>query len=589
MIVDASTAADAGIASEPTLLHARNGAEALIQLLVAHGVQYLFLNPGTDTAPVQEAIVALGSQGHTVPRIVSCLYENVALAAAHGYFCITRQPQAVLVHVDSGTQNLGGNLHNTQRAHAGVLILAGRTPYTVDGVAPGSRDQGIQWFQDQPDQTGIVRGYVKWHHELGRTDTLNYLIPRAVQVAASEPAGAVYMTVAREVLMAPMDGVTLLPPERTRPAIVGPGDLDGIETIADWLADAECPLIVAGDPGRHAGAVAALQALAETVGIVVTDKSGPLNLPLTHPLFRGEATSALREADVVLILDAAVPWVPKDAQPPDSARIAQIDIDPVKASFPLWGFPVDLPLLGDTSKTLPLLLAAVERRATPERRASWRARRERLEAEHAHQRQSVAAELADHRTRRPISPEWVGAALGDALPPDAIVLYETTGVNSTALRRHVRREQPGTLFHPIGPGLGWALGASVGMRLAAPDRLVVAVVGDGSFVFGSPVAALYAAQDARAPFLTVIMDNSGYNASKQPVQRLFPGGASVQANAYPGVRFEQPPDYAALARSCHAHGERVEDPAEVEPAIRRALAAVARGQSAVLDVVIERI
>jgi acetolactate synthase-1/2/3 large subunit len=157
------------------------------------------------------------------------------------------------------------------------------------------------------------------------------------------------------------------------------------------------------------------------------------------------------------------------------------------------------------------------------------------------------------------------------------------------LRRHVRREQPGTLLHPIGPGLGWALGAAVGVKLAAPDRLVVAVVGDGSFVFGSPVAALYAAQDARAAFLTVILDNSGYNASKQPVQRLFPGGASVQANTYPGVRFEQPPDYAALARSCHAHGERVEDPTELESAVRRALAAVAQGQSAVLDVVIERI
>lgn len=584
----ASATPEDGGAAVARLLPAANGAEALIQLLVAHGVEYLFLNPGTDTAPVQEAIVGLAARGHAVPRIISCLYENVALAAAHGYFCITRRPQAVLVHVDSGTQNLGGNLHNTLRGHGGVLIIAGRTPYTADGLAPGSRDRGIQWFQDVPDQIGIVRSYVKWSHELARTDTLPYLIPRAVQVAASEPAGAVYLTIAREVLMAPLDGVTLLPPSRTRPTITGPGDLDGIETIARWLAEAERPLIVAGTVGRHPAAVASLARLAETVGCAVTDKSGPLNLPLSHPLFRANATAALRAADVVLILDAQVPWVPKDGQPPESARIAQIDIDPLKASIPLWGFPVTLPLLGDTSKALPLLLAAIERRATPERRAAWEARRADLEAEAARQAAAVAARLAEQRTRRPIAPEWAAAVLGDLLPPDAIVVEEAV-TNQGPVREQIRRELPGTLLHPIGPGLGWATGASIGVKLAAPERTVAAVVGDGSFVFGSPVAALYAAQQAGAPFLTVVLNNGGYNASKQPIVGLFPGGASVQADAYPGVRWEHGPDFAALARSCHAYGERVEDPAEMRPAVERALAALARGQAAVLDVVIARI
>src|SRR5438876_3431974 len=115
-----------------------NGAEALIQLLVAQGVEYIFLNPGTDTAPLQEAIVALGEDGERVPQIIPCLYENVALAGAHGYFAITRRPQVVVVHVDVGTQNLGGNVHNAQRGRGGVVILAGRAPYTLDDT-PGSR------------------------------------------------------------------------------------------------------------------------------------------------------------------------------------------------------------------------------------------------------------------------------------------------------------------------------------------------------------------------------------------------------------------------------------------------------------------
>src|SRR5947209_6031026 len=166
---------------------ARTGAEAIFQLLVACGVEYVFLNPGTDTAPIQEALVALSGDGERVPTLVPCLYENVAIAAAHGYFLVTRKPQLVVVHVDVGTQNLGGNVHDAMRGQAGVVIVAGRSPYTVDGVLPGSRDRAIQWQQDVTDQIGIVRSYVKWSHELSRVDTLHQLVPRAVQMAASEP------------------------------------------------------------------------------------------------------------------------------------------------------------------------------------------------------------------------------------------------------------------------------------------------------------------------------------------------------------------------------------------------------------------
>src|SRR5438874_799132 len=206
--------------------HARTGAEAIFQLLVACGVEYVFLNPGTDTAPIQEALVALGADGQKVPTLVPCLYENVALAAAHGYFLVTRKPQLVVVHVDVGTQNLGGNIHDAMRGQAGVVILAGRAPYTVDGAVPGSRDRAIQWQQDVTDQIGIVRSYVKWSHELSRVDTLHQLVPRAVQLAASEPAGPVYMTAAREILMQPPGGgkVDLSVAQRTRPLVTSAGD-----------------------------------------------------------------------------------------------------------------------------------------------------------------------------------------------------------------------------------------------------------------------------------------------------------------------------------------------------------------------------
>src|ERR1700676_3100595 len=217
----------------PVRAAARTGAEAILQLFVACGVDYVFLNPGTDTAPIQEALVALDADGQRVPTLVPCLFENVAIAAAHGYFLVTRTPQLVVVHVDGGTQTLGGNVHDAMRGQAGVVVLAGRSPYTVDGQTPGGRDRPIQWQQDVTDQIGIVRGYVKWSHELARVDTLHHLIPRAVQMAASEPCGPVYLTAAREMLMQPPEdlGVDLGPARRAVPLVTSAGDPSALEEL----------------------------------------------------------------------------------------------------------------------------------------------------------------------------------------------------------------------------------------------------------------------------------------------------------------------------------------------------------------------
>jgi acetolactate synthase-1/2/3 large subunit len=564
---------------------ARTGAEAILQLLVACGVDYVFLNPGTDTAPIQEALVALDADGERVPTLVPCLFENVAMAAAHGYFLVTRKPQLVVVHVDVGTQNLGGNVHDAMRGQAGVLVLAGRSPYTVDGHTPGGRDRPIQWQQDVTDQIGIVRGYVKWSHELARVDTLHHLIPRAVQMAASEPCGPVYLTAAREILMQPPEGesVDLGPARRAVPVVTSAGDPLALEQLAGWLARAEAPLAIVGTLGRHADAVAPLVELAELLGMRVVDARGPLNVPFAHPLNVADANAAVREADVVLMLDVDVPWIPRHVTPATGSRIAQIDIDPLKETISLWGFPVDLPIQADTSKALPGLVAAVTNAATPADRQRWAARRARYTADFADQERSRATALDSLRRRRPIAAEWVGAALAERLPEKSIVLDEMI-TSSDAVRRYLARQKPGSLLSAGAPGLGWGLGAALGARLAAPEHTIVTLVGDGSFVFGSPVAALWAAQQAQAPFLTVILNNAGYNASKMPVLGLFPDGASSRANAFPGVRFATPPDYAMLARSCHAYGERVEDPAELGPAIERGLAAVRDGQAGVLDV-----
>ena len=179
----------AGAGVEARVAPARNGAEALIQLMVARGVEYIFLNPGTDTAPLQEAVVGLRADGRRVPEIVPCLYENVALA---GDRLLAGHPASA---GGGGARRRGHPEPGRQPAQRPARAGRGgdpgrRAPYTDEGQVLGGRDISIQWQQDRPDQIGIVRNYVKWAYELAQTDTLCQLVPRPFQLAALRAARA---------------------------------------------------------------------------------------------------------------------------------------------------------------------------------------------------------------------------------------------------------------------------------------------------------------------------------------------------------------------------------------------------------------
>ena len=178
-----------------------DGAEAFVEMLNSNGVEYLFLNSGTDTFPVLEALERMMAQERTVPRIILCIDETTAMFAAHGYYQLTGRAQAVLVHVDAGTINIGGAYHDAQRDHAAIVVCAGRAPSTFGGAVAGARDMNIHWTQEQRDQAGIVRTFTKWDYELRNLDSINWVVQKAFQVAAAEPAGPVYLTLPRELLL----------------------------------------------------------------------------------------------------------------------------------------------------------------------------------------------------------------------------------------------------------------------------------------------------------------------------------------------------------------------------------------------------
>ena len=295
----------------------------LLETMREAGIRYLFANLGSDHTGILEAYAQAGQHGppRNFPDLVLCPHEGVALSAAQGYAQVSGEAQAVLVHTDCGTQNLGGAVHNAARGRVPVLILAGLSPMTAEGELPGSRNEFIQWIQDTPDQQGLVRGYVKYSHEIRTGVNAAQLVRRALQIARSEPAGPVYLAAAREVLeqpapAQPAPGHWWSP---VAPAALAP---QVASVIAAALRSAAAPLVVTSYLGRDPAAVAALVELCELAAVPVLE-SVPMrvNFPASHPLHCGYQWNALvqnrmlAEADVILVAGSDVPWMPAVNRP----------------------------------------------------------------------------------------------------------------------------------------------------------------------------------------------------------------------------------------------------------------------------------
>ena len=564
-------------------------AEEILHLLAVHGVDFLFLNPGTDSAPLQEAAAALAQRGVALPRIILSSFESVSLAAAHAYWQVTRRPQAVFVHVDVGTQNLGAMVHDVLRDRAAVVVLAGKAPYAEDAGSPGARSNRIHWQQDVPDQTGVVRPYAKWTSELTRSADTARVVGRAVQVAAGGVPGLAYVTVSRDVLMEPAGPAHLRRTTGFARPVAPAAPAAAMEDLARQLAAAERPVIVTSRAGRSPEAAEALGRLCELGAIPMIGRPEAVNLVTTHPMcVRSQAhgRELLANADLVLIIDCDVPWIPRTVSPSRGCTVVQIDRDPVKADMPLWTFPVDVSLCADPVEAIGQLADALApyRDLAADR---WEQRHRKLSADVARSARRVR-EAAGRSDVPPTDIRAVILALCRALDPGCLIVEEAVS-SAGPVAELLERPEPGTLYCSGGPGLGWALGGSVGVKLARPDRQVLALVGDGAFMFGVPTAALCLAVEAQAPMVIVVLNNGGYRASRLPVLELFPEGASVRRGEVVGTRFARAPDVVQIAQACGAHGARTIGATGLQDALASAFAAAGEGVPAVIDVHIEQL
>ena len=216
---------------------------AMLEALQEAGVEYLFVNLGSDHTALMEAIARAQAEGRAVPKIITAPHEMVALSAAHGFAQISGRAQGVIVHVECGTQSLAGAIHNAAKGRIPVFIFAGTSPATQEGEARGSRNEFIHWIQDVFDQRGIVRGYMRYDNEIRVGANVKQLVHRALQFAYSDPKGPVYLMAAREVMEQQITPVKtdLAQWPRMSPAALRTEDA---ALVARLLADSHRPLIV---------------------------------------------------------------------------------------------------------------------------------------------------------------------------------------------------------------------------------------------------------------------------------------------------------------------------------------------------------
>jgi acetolactate synthase-1/2/3 large subunit len=552
------------------------------------GIEYLFCNLGTDHAPIIEEMARWRKDGRSLARTVLCPHENVAVHMAAGYAIATGRGQGVLVHVDAGTANAAMAAHNLYRARIPVLLMAGRSPHTLRGELPGTRDTYVHFVQEPFDQASLVRPYVKWEYTLPTGVTVKEALRRAHTLMQSDPKGPVYLMLPRETLAESWDAgaVRSFPEQRYGPVAAGGADPEAVAAIAERLIAARDPVLITAYAGRNHETVPLLDEVARFAGIRVFEFNPVyLNIPHDSPCFAGYLPGRhVAQADIGLLVDVDVPWIPKDTPESPATFWAHIDVDAVKRGFPMWGFPSSLRIEGDSRRILAQLLEALRARATPEFAARARERVAALAAEQ-HARAEGAARLAAGKgTRGSINPHYLCAELGRAIAPEDILLNEAVR-NSAAVFGQVPRTRPGTVVGIAGGGLGFSGGMALGMKLALPGRTVVQVVGDGSFYFSNPEAVYAVAAQYQLPILTVVLDNGGWAAVKEAILRMHPQGEAQRAGAYesqlaPGMSF------AKIAEAAGAHGETLADPEDAPGAIRRCLAAVRGGRSAVLHALI---
>lgn len=552
------------------------GIEAFLEVLAAAGVTHLFGNPGTTELPLNEAVMA-----DPRFRYVFGIHEIPVMAMADGYAQATRQVAVVNLHIGCGLGNAMGMLYNAHVEGTPLLVTAGQ------------QDRRLRF--DEPvleaDLVRVARPWTKWAAEVGRVEDMPNAVRRAVQTALTPPTGPVFLSLPIDVQMAEGGDLDVrgpsVPDRRLRPSA------DVIRRAAKALSEAKRPAILAGSRVLEADATAELATLAELLGAPIyaeaTTGHGRMPVRSDHPLYQGvlpywspDAAQTLKDFDVLFVIGMNLLrlYIFQDPAQPIRRDVRIVQVDPNACEIGK-NYPVEVGVLGDPKAALCDLIetlngesnderrdAAATRRATWEnaRRAATRVMQEKLEA-------SVAdGRLSSLRMMR---------ELARALPPDAVVVEEAITSHHNVLETLGVLNDAAAQFAHRGWALGWGLGCALGVKLAWPQRPVVALIGDGAALYG--IQALWSAAHERIPVTFLICNNRQYKILKLCGDQL--DMPALREPACPGMNLSAPAvDFVALAKGFGVRARRITQPEELGGELKKSLE---QSEASLLEVVLE--
>jgi benzoylformate decarboxylase len=547
------------------------GKHVFMESLLAHGVEHIFGNPGTTESPILDALL-----DYPQLRYVVALHEGVALGAASYCAQASGKTAVVNVHVAPGLGNALGMLYNAFKARSPLLVTAGQqdTRLRLRGPVLGH------------DLVAMAAPLTKWSVQVERADEFALILHRALKIASDPPAGPVFVALPIDVLEQETE-VEPFPPSRLYRAPAP--DPAGIAAAAELLLGSRHPAIVAGDDAT--GAVSDVTALAERLGAAVWCEGIRMRqaLPSAHPNFRLGLpldTAAIRNVldgvDVVLLVGGPFfeeVWYAPGSPLPPGARTIHVESSPERLAH---NVPVRVGLVGHPPEALAALRAAVEQGAGPAFREAAARRNETLRALKVQDREAQRARATRRWDRTPIAVPRLMAELESVLPADAIVVDESITA-SVDLARTVQFERAGDYVGARGGGIGQALPGALGVKLAHPDRPVVALSGDGSAMYS--IQALWTAAHHDLAVAFVILNNREYRILKHNMDTYRQRFGAKPDRGYPNMDLVAPElGFVDLARGLGVEGLRVTTPGELRPALERALGA---GRPFLLDVAIE--
>lgn len=592
----AAKAAETAVPAAEVLTIEKSGSDYMVDVIKSLGIEYICSNPGSSFRGLHESIINYG--GNKMPEFITCCHEEASVAMAHGFAKADGKPIAALLHAQVGLQHGSMAIYNAYADRVPVVLIAGNTLDTV------GRRPGVEWLHTAQDLATMVRDFIKWDDTPVSLTHFGESTVRGYKIATTPPYMPVLIVADGDLQEQAIEADAKLHVPKLPVQAPPMGDLNAVRDAAKMLVAAENPVIVVDRAARTAAGLKLVVELAETLQAPVIDQLGRMNFPSRHPLNQTDrARQLVGAADFILGLEVTDFWGTVNTYRDQVHRTSRSSLKPgaklvsitavdlyAKGNYQdLQRYPeVDLAIAGDAETTLPWLIEEVKKLVTADKKRTYEARGKEMAAarlrslEQARTAAAVAWDASPISTARMTSEIWA-----QVKNEDWTLVSETSFSSNWPLKlwdfTKYSQYNGGSGAYGVGYGAPAAVGAALAHK--KHGRLCVNIQNDGDLMYGPGV--LWTAAHHKIPMLNVMHNNRGYHQEVMHIQRMADRHQRGITRANVGTTLTDPNiDFAGLARSLGLFAEGpISDPKDLGPAITRALAAVRRGEPALLDVV----